>query len=237
MAKVAAEELGRAAVAVTVDSLLFPRCELREAKRTARAIRIEHLVVKVDPLRCPEISENAPGRCYECKLVTFGEVRRVADERRLAHVIDGSNADDEKAFRPGLKAKEELGVRSPLAEAGLTKDDVVRISRALGLAAHVKPPSPCLATRVPYGERLTPALLSRIEKAEGYLSGKGFTDVRVRAHGDIARVEVAKDQVRKLAKPEVADAVVRKLKNLGFRYVTLDMEGYRSGSMDEVLGR
>ncbi|MGD9962851.1 MAG: ATP-dependent sacrificial sulfur transferase LarE [Thermoplasmata archaeon] len=234
VAKVAREELGGKAVAVTVDSPLYPRSELRGARATAKAIGIRHVVVRTDPLSYPGFSKNPRDRCYICKLRTFKEVMGVADARSLAHVLDGSNADDERSFRPGLRAKRELGVRSPLAEAGMGKRDVERISRKLGLATHGKAPSPCLATRVPYGDELTPGLLARIEKAEDHLRGMGFEQVRVRAHGDTARVEVAKRQVRALTRPDVADAVVRRLKNLGFAYVAVDLEGYRSGSMDEV---
>ncbi len=235
VARIACEELGRSAVAVTVDSPLYPRKELRDARAAARAVGIEHVVVRLDPLRDPSFARNHPDRCYTCKLMVFKEVRRVADSRSLAHVLDGSNADDEHAYRPGSKAKKELGVRSPLAEAGLRKEDVTRMSKRLGLATHAKTPSTCLATRVPYGDRLTPELLGMIEKAEEYLAGKGFDQVRVRAHGGLARIEVAKQQVRTLAEPRVMDAVVRRLKNLGFAYVAVDLEGYRSGSMDEVL--
>lgn len=237
VSRIAKEELGDMAVAVTVDSPLYPRRELRDARATAKAVGIGHVVVRVDPLKYPGFSNNPRDRCYICKLRTFKEVRRVADERSLAHVLDGSNADDERAFRPGLKAKRELGVRSPLAEAGLGKKDVMIISKRLGLVTHRKAPSPCLATRVPYGDRLTPELLARIEKAEDYLMGKGFNQVRVRAHGDTARIEVTRGQVRAMARPDIVDGVVRRLKNLGFAYVAVDLEGYRSGSMDEVPRR
>lgn len=234
VARIAREELGGSAVAVTVDSPLYPRRELRGARATAKAIGILHVVVRTDPFGYPGFSQNPRDRCYICKLRTFKEVRGVADARSLAHVLDGSNTDDERSYRPGLKAKRELGVRSPLAEAGLGKKDVGLISRKLGLATHMKVPSPCLATRVPYGDRLTPGLLARIEKAEYYLIDKGFEQVRVRAHGDTARIEVAKGQVREITRPETMGGVVRRLKNLGFAYVAVDLEGYRSGSMDEV---
>jgi len=237
VARIAHEELGRSAVAVTVDSPLLPRKELKSARATARSIGIEHVVVGLDPLGIPGLADNPPDRCYSCKLMTFMEVRKAADSRSLKHVLDGSNADDARAYRPGSKARKERGVRSPLAETGLGKEDVAKVSKRLGLSTHSKTPSPCLATRVPYGDRLTPELLGRIEKAEEYLASKGFDLVRVRAHGDLARIEVAKGQVAALTEPRMMDAVVRRLKNLGFAYVAVDLEGYRSGSMDEVLGR
>jgi len=237
VARIAEDELGDKALAVTIDSPMYPRSELRAARSLAKAIGIRLVVVTIDPLSDPGFSGNPPDRCYTCKLAGLGEVLRVAGEHSLAHVLDGSNVDDSSAYRPGSRAKEELGVRSPLAEAGLGKEDVIRISRRLRLPTHGKVPSPCLATRVPYGDRLTPELLDRIEKAEAYLSGKGFGQVRVRAHGGIARVEVPEALAHRLTQPRTRAQVVRRLKSLGFTYVTVDLEGYRSGSMDEVLGR
>jgi uncharacterized protein len=237
VARIAKDELGGRAVAVTIDSPLYPRSELRGARALARAIGIKHVVVRTDPLRDPGFSGNPRDRCYICKLAGFTEVAKAAKERSLAHVLDGSNSDDQRESRPGSRAKEELGVRSPLAEAGMGKDDIVRISRRLLLPTHGKAPNPCLATRVPYGDALTPELLRRIERAEEHIRGKGFDQVRVRAHGRVARIEVPSGQVPRLAGGAVRDDVVRKLKSLGFAYVTVDLRGYRSGSMDEVLGR
>ncbi len=237
VAKVAKDELGDSAVAVTVDSPLMAKDELRHARMLAKRLGLRHVVARTDPLGIPGFDMNPPDRCYICKLATFGEVRCIAGELGLEEVLDGSNADDQGLFRPGSKAREELGVRSPLAEAGLGKRDVVRVSKALGLPTHAKAPSPCLATRVPYGERLTPELLGRIERAEGYLARRGFDQVRVRAHGDVARIEVPAAKVPMLSRPGTREAVVRRLKNLGFAYVAVDLEGYRSGSMDEVIGR
>ncbi len=235
VARLAREELGDMAVAVTIDSPLYPRGDLRGAKATARSIGIEHVLVRMDLLRDPSFSSNPPDRCYKCKLKGFTEIRKVADERGLAQILDGSNSDDELSFRPGLEAKRELGVRSPLAEAGVGKKDVVRISKALGLATHSRAPSPCLATRVPYGDELTPRLLHRVERAEELLASMGFDRARVRAHGTVARIEVPAGQVPRLARSGERDEIVRRLKNLGFTYVTVDLEGYRAGSMDEVL--
>lgn len=235
VAKVARDELGDLAVAVTVDSPLFPRDELRSARSVAKVIGIEHVVVPLDPLGDPGFRANPPDRCYICKLAGLAEVRRVADARLLRHVMDGSNLDDERAYRPGSRARHELGVMSPLSEAGLRKADVLRLSRGLRLPTGARAPSPCLATRVPYGEALTAELLGRIERAEAYLRGRGFREVRVRAHGDVARLEVSKEQVAVMTRPKTRAEVVRRLKRLGFAYVTADLEGYRAGSMDEVL--
>lgn len=235
VAKIAADELGPRAAAVTVDSLLLPREDLRAAKVVAKTIGIRHVIVRADPLRDPAFRDNPRDRCYLCKASAFAEVRRVADRLSLARVLDGSNADDELEFRPGARARRDLGVVSPLTEAGLGKRDVVRISERLGLMTHARAPGTCLATRVPYGERLTEDLLHRIERAESLLSSMGFERVRVRAHGESARIEVLRDQVPRLAGPDISREVVRKLKRLGFTYVTADLEGYRSGSMDEVF--
>lgn len=235
VAKVARDELGDGALAVTIDSPLYPRGDLRWAKAAAKDIGIAHVLVRMDFLRDPSFSANPPDRCYKCKLTGFTEIRKVADERSLAHIFDGSNADDELSFRPGLEAKRELGVRSPLAEAGLGKKDVLRISKRLGLASHARAPSPCLATRVPYGDELTPRLLHRIERAEETLAAMGFANARVRAHGTIARIEVPREEVAELARGGRRDELVRLLKGMGFTYVTVDLEGYRAGSMDEVL--
>lgn len=236
VAKVAADELGRRAAAVTVDSPLLPREELRAAKSAAKAIGIGHVVVRTDPLTDPAFMVNPRDRCYLCKKVTFAEVRKVADGLSLAHVLDGSNADDEHEHRPGARARDDLGVVSPLAVAGLGKSDVIEISKGLGLETHERPPGTCLATRVPYGEHLSEDLLRRIEKAELVLSRMCFDNVRVRAHGNLARIEVSRKQVPRLAEPGTSKEVLTKLKRLGFTYVTVDLEGYRSGSMDEVLG-
>lgn len=237
VSKIAHDELGKRSAAVTVDSPLLPRTELRGARAVAKAIGVRHVVVAMDPLEDPAFRGNPPDRCYICKLAVFDEVCAVARRLGLAHVFDGSNADDAREHRPGARARDRLAVRSPLAEAGVGKDDVARLSRDIGLATAGKVPATCLATRVPYGDPLTRELLRRIEKAEAFLSGEGFDQVRVRVHGDLARLEVSKPQVPRLSRPETSREVVRRLKGLGFRYVTIDMEGYRSGSMDEVLGR
>lgn len=237
VAKIARDELGERAAALTIDSPLLPRGELKSARAIARIVGIKHIVVESDILGDPSFDRNPPDRCYTCKLAGFNEVRRIADNLSLRYALDGSNSDDEKAYRPGSRAKAELGVRSPLADAGLGKEDVIRISKRLRLPTRGKDPSPCLATRVPYGDRLTVDLLRRIENAERHLTTRGFRQVRVRAHGGTARIEVSKDQIRRLLQPAVRDGTVRRLKSLGFTYVTVDLEGYRSGSMDEVLER
>ena len=236
VAKIARDELGARVIAVTIESPLYPRSELDAAKNVARRIGIRHLVVRTDPLTSKAFSSNPADRCYLCKLEDLKQVRKIADERGLKEVVDGSNADDRTDYRPGMKAKEKLGVRSPLAEVGIRKEDVREISKALRLPTASKRASPCLASRIPYGEIITKEKLRMIEQAEDYLRSKGFDDVRVRAHGTVARIEVSPDQISKLASGTTRSAIARKLHSIGFSYVSLDLEGYRMGSMNEVLG-
>jgi len=237
VAKIARDELGKRAIAVTIDSPMFPASELVKAKETAKHIGIEHLVVKVDALKDKDFVTNPPDRCYLCKKGDMKEIRKVADKRGLRHVLDGSNVDDQKDYRPGIKAKNEQGVRSPLAEARVTKMEVVEISEALGLPTSNKRPSPCLASRIPYGEPITREKLGMIEEAEDYLRSKGLDDVRVRMHGLMARIEVPPRDIERLVSPGNRISIARKLKSLGFSYISIDMEGYRIGSLNEVLRR
>lgn len=235
VAKIARDELGEKAIAVTIDSPLYPASELTRAKDTARRISIHHIVVRVDPLSSRDFVSNSANRCYLCKLDDLKQIRRIAELRGLREVADGSNADDKGDYRPGLKAKEELGVRSPLAESGIDKAEVRAISKTLRLPTARKPASPCLASRIPYGERITAEKLKMIEEAEEYLKAKGFDEVRVRVHGSVARIEVAPKEIPRLSSAGTRLSISRKLRSLGFAYVTIDMEGYRMGSLNEVL--
>jgi uncharacterized protein len=235
VAKIAKDELGDGAIAVTIVSPLYPASELKAAEDVARMIGIEHVILRVDPLRDRKFISNPPERCYLCKLDDLRHIRKVADERGLKEILDGSNADDSSDYRPGLKAKEEMNVRSPLAEAKLGKAEVRRLSERLRLPTAKKSSSPCLASRIPYGEIITREKLAMIEDAEEFLRAKGFDQVRVRIHGDSARVEVDPKEVSRLASPGIRMSVTKKLKSLGFTYVSVDLEGYRTGSLNEVL--
>jgi len=237
VAKVAHDELGPKAVAFTIDSPLYPGSELHKAEAASKKIGIEHVVLRTDPMCDDAFVANPPDRCYLCKLEDLGTIKKVANRMSLKVVADGSNADDSKDYRPGLKAKRQLGVRSPLAEAKLTKEEVRAISRSLRLPTADKKASPCLASRIPYGEKITREKLKMIEEAEEFLSAKGFEDVRVRLHNDIARIEIAAKDIPRLAAPGTRISVSRRLRALGFAYVTLDLEGYRMGSLNEVLRR
>jgi uncharacterized protein len=237
VAKIARDELGGKAVAFTINSPLYPSSELLKATGLAARIGIEHVVLRTDPMCEGDFVANPPDRCYLCKLEDLGAIRKAAKSRKLKEVADGSNADDAKDYRPGAKAKQELGVRSPLAEARMTKEEIRAISKALHLPTAEKRASPCLASRIPYGERITREKLGMIEEAEEFLLAKGFQDVRVRMHDDIARIEVSAKDIPRLASPGTRISVSRKLRSLGFAYVALDLEGYRMGSLNEVLRR
>jgi len=231
--KAARDLLGDEVLAVTVAAAVHPAAELAEAKELAAAIGVRHIVVDVDALAMPAFQENAPDRCYHCKGDVFAQIQRLASENGIANVADGTNADDAGDDRPGLKAVAELGILTPLRDAGLTKADIRELSRELGLPTWDKPAYACLATRFPYGTEITAEKLRMVEQAEAAVRKLGFTASRVRHHGDVARVEVRPADIEAAAHPATAAEVVRQLKAIGFRYVTLDLEGYRVGSMSE----
>ena len=232
--KVAHEELGERAVAVTVRSQLIPRRELDEAAAFCRQEGIRHEIIDFDALSAPAVIANPPDRCYRCKKEIFGKILAFARGAGLAAVLEGSNLDDDGDYRPGRRAIRELGVRSPLHEAGLTKEEIRVLSREMGLPTWSKPSFACLASRFPYSERLTVAALERVERAERWLREElGLTQLRVRSHGDLARIEVPPDDIPRLAAR--AAEIAAAFKGLGFAYVTLDLQGYRTGSLNETL--
>ncbi|MFQ5800693.1 MAG: ATP-dependent sacrificial sulfur transferase LarE [Candidatus Hydrothermarchaeales archaeon] len=233
VAKAAFKALGKKAIAVTAASSTLPAKELECAKEVTSEIGIEHVIIDEDELRDPRFAENPTNRCYFCRQGLVEAIKKLADEREIKYVLDGANADDPKEHRPGLKALKEGGARSPLLELGFTKSDVREIAAYFGLTVSDKPSMACLASRIPYGEKITKEKLIMVERAEDYLKDRGFNQVRVRSHGGIARIEVEREEVEKALK--IKDEISQELKKLGFTYVTLDLEGYRSGSMDEVL--
>jgi len=222
-------------LAVTATSLTYPACEIKDAKTIAKRLMVRHLVIKTDELFNQKFAENSIDRCYWCKRELFFKLIALAKEYKLNYILDGSNYDDTKDFRPGMKAARELGVRSPLEETGLTKDEIRNLSERLGLSTWNKPSFACLASRFPYGMRITKENLAKIDKAETFLRKFGVTQVRVRNHDQIARIEVSKNEISKLLKEDVMDKIVTKFKDLGYTYVTVDLEGYRTGSMNETL--
>ena len=233
--RVAHEELGERVVAATIRSHTFPKRELDEAAAFCRAEGVRHVVIESEELDIPGFAENPPDRCYHCKRELFSRLLAFACANGLAAVLEGSNLDDDGDYRPGRRAIRELGIVSPLHEAGLTKTEIRALSREMGLPTSDKPSFACLASRFPYGERITAAALERVERAEQWLldAGLGLKQLRVRSHGDLARIEVPPDAIPRLAARAAEIAAV--FKDIGFAYVTLDLRGYRTGSMNEVL--
>ena len=232
--KVAHEELGERAVAVTARSHSFPKREQDEAAAFCAREGIRQVVVDSEELAIPGFCQNPPNRCYLCKKELFTKILEIARSEGMSAVAEGSNVDDLGDYRPGLQAVQELGIRSPLREAGLTKDEIRALSRRMGLPTWDKPSFACLASRFPYGEEITVERLARVERAEQYLLDLGFRQVRVRSHGDLARIEVSPADIPRLAAR--ADAIAAMFKEFGFAYTTLDLQGYRTGSMNEGLG-
>ncbi len=233
--KAAHDALGRGAVAMTAASVIHPAWETREARDIARGIGAPLRVLRVEPLEEEVFAANPPDRCYHCKIKIFARFLAIAQSRGIPWVIDGSNADDVGDFRPGMKALAELGIRSPLKEAGLTKSEIRRLSRFLALPTAAKPALACLASRFPYGTKIDKESLKRVGQAEDLLRKLGFGQVRVRHHGDVARLEVEPGEIARLMKPSVREKVSRGLKKLGYTYVALDLDGYRTGSLNETL--
>ena len=235
--KAAHDALGSGAAAVTAESVIHPAWETRDARDIARAIGAPLRVLQVDPLEDHAFAENPPDRCYLCKRKIFSRFLEIARSRGIPWVLDGTNADDAGDFRPGMKALAELGIRSPLKEAGLVKAEVRRLSRFLGLPTADKPALACLASRFPYGTRIDEENLARVGRAEDFLRGLGFDQVRVRHHGAVARLEVDPGDMARLMKPGMRAEVSRELKKVGYAYVALDLDGYRTGSLNETLKR
>jgi uncharacterized protein len=231
------EVLGRERVlAVTVESAIHPSVERGRAAELADRLLAKHLVVDSDILDDPDFNANSPQRCYFCKRGIMRRLRAIADKEGLAHVVHGANVSDQGDFRPGTRAAVEAGARAPLQEAGLTKEDIRALSKEMGLPTWDEPSMACLASRFPYGTLLAPEGLARVDQAENYLRKEfGLRQLRVRDHMPIARIEVPEPDVLKLAEPNARARIVTRLKELGYTYVTLDLAGFRSGSLNEVL--
>jgi pyridinium-3,5-biscarboxylic acid mononucleotide sulfurtransferase len=234
--KLAREELGESAVALTAHSPSVPPRERKEAADLATLIGARHVVVESGELENPSYSSNPTNRCYFCKTELYSLCDAKSRELNLAAVVDGFNADDRRDYRPGHKAAAEHRVVSPLAEAGLTKDEVRAWSRRLGLPTWDKPQMPCLASRIPYGTAVTEERLVQIGTAEQDLWDLGFRNFRVRYHGELARIEAAADELPRLFEPRIRALVTRKLRERGFKYVSVDIEPFRSGRLNEAAG-
>jgi pyridinium-3,5-biscarboxylic acid mononucleotide sulfurtransferase len=233
--KVAYDTLGKNAIAVTATSSTYPKRELQDAKLFAKTIGIPHVIIHSEELDINKFSRNPPDRCYYCKRELFKKIKQIAQKRHLNAVLDGSNADDTFDYRPGARARTELGVRSPLYEVGLSKQEIRDLSQSLHLKSSDKPQLACLASRFPYGTKITKERLKQVEAAEEYLFSLGIKQSRVRYHDHIARIEVASDDFPTIISHE--KQIIKHFKTLGFTYITLDLEGYRTGSLNEVLNQ
>ena len=233
--RTAHEVLGDDVIALTARSCSFPGRELKEAEEFCKSEGIRHIIIESEELAIDGFKQNPKNRCYLCKKELFSKMIQTAKEEGIKFVAEGSNLDDNGDYRPGLKAIAELGIKSPLREAGLTKDDIRALSKEMGLKTWDKPSFACLASRFVYGETITEEKLAMVDKAEQLLLDLGFRQVRVRIHGDIARIEILPAEFAKLMEDAVRDKVNSTLKNLGFSYVAMDLEGYRSGSMNEAF--
>ncbi|MBP5305065.1 MAG: ATP-dependent sacrificial sulfur transferase LarE [Lachnospiraceae bacterium] len=227
--------LGDRLIAVTGADASVPEREVNEAKAFCKERGIRHIICRVDPLKEEGYRHNSPDRCYFCKHGIFTEVKKIAEENGIEYMAEGSNMDDIGDYRPGLRAAAELSVKSPLREAGLTKADIRAISKAMGLPTWSKPAYACLASRFVYGEEITEEKLLMIDRAEQFLIEHGFLEERVRLHGNIARIEVPPADIPRLAEEKIRDEVYKRFREIGFLFVTLDLKGYKLGSMNATL--
>jgi len=235
LAIVAGQALGPKALAVTADSPSYPDTHRQLALRIARDFNLAHEVIHTAELDRPEYRANPANRCYFCKDELFGRLSDLARLRGFGVIVDGNNADDRGDYRPGRQAAREHGVRSPLDEANLTKDEVRELSRQVGLNSWDEPASACLSSRIPYGSEVTEVALRQIERAEQILRDLGFRIFRVRHHDTVARLEIARAEMPRALDPAINTLVVERLKALGYHYVSLDLQGYRLGSLNEAL--
>ena len=224
---------GTKVFAVTMHTTLHTMNEIESSKETAGEVGAEHLIVSVDELKEAGIENNPVERCYLCKKYLFQKMKDKAESLGVKIILDGTNEDDLHMFRPGLRALKELEIKSPLAESNFSKTDVRKLAEEYGLSVSKKPSTPCLATRFPYGSRLSYEEMKKVEKGEDFLKNLGLYNVRLRVHNDIARIEVDKEDIVKIV--VYKEAIISYLKELGYRYITLDLEGFRSGSMDYFL--
>ncbi len=233
--KVAKDTLGDKCIAVTIHAMMHSNREIEEAKAYTKALGVKHIVIEIDNFDIKEFIDNNEKRCYYCKKAIFTNIKNIANENNIKYILDGTNLDDLGDYRPGLKALEELNIKSPLKDSLLTKDDIRSLSKVLNVPTFDKPAFACLATRIPYGETITNEKLRMIEKSEEYLQDLGFKQFRVRAHDCLARIEVEENEIYKFFDKEILKSTHNKLKDIGFKYVTLDLLGYRMGSMNDSI--
>jgi uncharacterized protein len=233
--KVCVDLLNRKVLAITARSETYPARELVDAEDLANQMGVKHIIIDSKELEVPGFSDNPPQRCFMCKTELFSKIKEIADQHHMDWMFDGSNADDVQDYRPGRVAAKRLGVRSPLEEAGLSKADIRTLSKMLNLSTWDKPSFACLSSRFPYYEKITEPALRQVEHAEDYLWQLGMRVFRVRHHDTIARIELGKGEMERVSEGRLREQIVQYFKSLGYKYVTLDMEGYRTGSMNEAL--
>jgi uncharacterized protein len=233
--KVASDVLGKDVVAITAHSSTYPERELNEAIEFAKLYSIKHRVINSEELEVEGFSDNPVNRCYLCKNELYKKIKDIAIEEGAHYIIEGSNSDDLGDFRPGMQAVREYGVLSPLQDALMTKDEIRLLSKEMGLKTWNKQSFACLSSRFPYGEKITKEKLQMIDRAEQLLLDLGFSQVRVRFHKDIARIEIRQEQFEKIMASKTREKVYEEFKNIGFMYTALDLKGYRTGSLNEGL--
>jgi pyridinium-3,5-biscarboxylic acid mononucleotide sulfurtransferase len=231
LSKVTYDVLKENSMAITIVSPMIPKSEINDAKEVAVFIGIKHILIEDNVIE-DVVSKNPVDRCFHCKKIEFSTIQKTAKENGIDTVYDGSNMDDLSDYRPGLKALKELNIVSPLREAGLSKEEIRELSKRLNLKTWDKPAFACLASRIPYGELITIEKLNKVEKAEDYLRSKGFQQFRVRNHEDIARIELAPNEREKIFNAELMDNISKELKSYGFVYVCMELEGYKTGSLN-----
>ena len=231
----AKEALGEKVIAVTLLSGFVPENAVQEATLFATALGVRHEFIQVDELSIPGVASNPPDRCYLCKKALFTKIKVLAEKMDIQQVVDGSNLDDEGDYRPGMQALAELGIKSPLRIAQLTKEEIRSLSQMLNLPTWNKPSFACLASRIPYGEAITKEKLAMIEKAELFLMAQGLKQMRVRCHDKLARVEVPEEDIPLLLNGEMRKKIAEAFAKIGFTYTAIDIKGYRTGSLNEVL--
>jgi uncharacterized protein len=229
--------LGDRVLAVTAESASVPQRELESARELAEQIGVQHLVLPTHEIENPDYAANPTNRCYHCKTELYSRLRAVADERGYRQIANGVNLDDLGDHRPGLVAATEAGILSPLKDAGFTKNDIRALSRHLQLPTAEKPAMACLSSRIPYGQAVTPEKLAMIEKAEDFLLALGFRQVRVRHHGDLARIELPEAEIAEIFTANAQRRIHQHFREIGFQFVTVDLAGYRTGSFNEGLPR
>ena len=230
--KIAKDTLGENAMAITINAMMHSKREIKEAINYAKNYDVNHIVHNIDNLDLKEFIENGPLRCYYCKKFIFSKIKEIASEHNIKYILDGTNLSDLDDYRPGLKALNELDIVSPLKDVQLTKDEIRILSKELNIETYKKPAFACLATRIPVNHKITDKTLRMIEEGENFLQDIGFSQFRVRVHEDLARIEVERDEISKFYNYDIINKINLKFKEIGFKYVTLDLNGYKMGSMN-----